>query len=72
MAFIKRGSLGLWALGGGKYAEASLEEVARIDPSYLNWVWNEKKIYDFLPDDAAYALEDTMKKYGIPFDKRRR
>ena len=70
MPLIKHGELG-WSLNGGKHSGESLDQVARNDPGYLNWVWNEKKIYDFLPDDAAYALEDAMTKHGVSFEKKR-
>lgn len=72
MALIKRGELGLWTLSGSKHPGKTLEEVARLDPGYLTWIWNEPKVYDFLPDDAEAALQDVMTKFGVPFEKQKR
>lgn len=52
---------------GGRYAGSSLEKVANDDPAYLNWFYREETYQ--LTNDMFYLLEDTMKKYGISFDR---
>jgi hypothetical protein len=72
VGLLERSQDGRWLLNGGKHDGRDLESVAATDPSYLTWIWNEKKIYDFLPDDAAYALDDAMTKFGVSRDRSRR
>jgi hypothetical protein len=49
----------------GKYDTKTVDEVARLDPSYLQWVFTSAT--EELADPEFRHLEDVMRKYGIAF-----
>jgi hypothetical protein len=59
---------GVWFVNGRKHNKVPLDEVAKKDPSYLNWMFNEKG--EALDDEPFHALEDVMEKFHIPFGRK--
>jgi DNA polymerase III epsilon subunit-like protein len=45
----------------GKYNGKAVEEVARIDPGYLRWLYEQKKSGDQIDEDWIYTLEQYLK-----------
>jgi hypothetical protein len=62
---------GTFVFGGTKHKDKELEEVAREDPGYLNWLWNNVDMLGNLTDEATSALQDAMEREGIPFEKQK-
>jgi hypothetical protein len=54
---------GHWMVGGRKHEGRTLQEVASLDPNYLQWMHKEASTN--LSDEAYYALSDTMETHGI-------
>jgi exodeoxyribonuclease X len=49
-------------IGFGKHAGKKLEEVARIDPGYLEWLLAQKVQSDTNEEDWIYTLKYYLKK----------
>lgn len=60
----------IWYLNGSKHLGKTLEEVAKIDPGYVWWIWH--KIGPAMADETYYAIEDVMYKNNIPFNKNKK
>jgi hypothetical protein len=57
-----------WVVGGTKHRGKLLEKVAQEDPEYLKWMYC--KASEGLTQDAFYALDDALRKFGIdPFQR---
>lgn len=52
-----------WVFARGKFAGETLKQVAKEQPSYLQWVFENAT--DGLSDDAFHALEDMMEENEI-------
>lgn len=61
---------GHWLVGGTKHRGRMLEDVARVDPSYLKWIFLKASVD--LSDDAFNALSDVLEKYRIDPHKKDR
>ena len=56
-------------LAHGKHAGKTFEKVAKEDPLYLNWLFNNTDANKDMPDDVFYLLTDTMTAHSISFGK---
>lgn len=70
MSLIRREQGKLVALGK-KHQGTLIEELCQTDPKYVTWLYDPKRSSD-LPDDVYDELKDLMKKYAVPFERRRR
>ncbi len=57
---------------GGRHRGKELNEVAKENPEYLQWLFNSLEVNQDLSDEAWYALEDSMREHKIPFAKKRK
>jgi hypothetical protein len=55
---------------GKKHKGEFLSDVAKSDPSYLQWMYHEQN--ESMDNEVYYALEDALKRHGISLVKEKR
>lgn len=54
---------GSWVFGRGKYPGMTMEEVIKLNPSYVKWVFNDAS--EGMDDEQFYALQSAMENAGL-------
>jgi hypothetical protein len=65
MALLFKDPSSNWVFQRGKHIGRTLEEAAKVDPSYLQWMFLNAT--EDLNNEAYYLLEDVMERNRIEF-----
>lgn len=59
-----------WVFRIGKHANKTLDDVAKEDPTYLQWMFRTRVLGHL--KDEFHHLVDVMEKHGISFEREPR